>query len=154
MSERLTKVMDDPSYGGCGGVILAKCENCTTRLSSCYEEDCGKQNEANQKLEIIENMLYDADGNEVISLDRLRELTDAERDGCVVALPFKIGDKAYWITHFGKMKASGIVVDILIRARDVLVGIDTENGSGTRKSIKDILYFQEAEAARALSEKG
>ena len=87
-----------------------------------------------------------------IPLDRLRELADAEREGCVVALPFKIGDKAYWITHFGKMKASGIVVDILIRARDVLVGIDTENGSGMRKSIKDILYFQEAEAARALAE--
>ena len=79
-----------------------------------------------------------------IPFARLRELAEAERDGCVVALPFKIGDKAYWITHFGKMKASGTVVDILIRARDVLVGIDTENGSGTRKSIKDILYFQEA----------
>ena len=88
---------------------------------------------------------------EQIPTARLRELADAEREGCVVALPFKIGDKAYWITHFGKMKASGIVVDILIRARDVIVGIDTENGSGTRKSIKDILYFQEAESARSLS---
>ena len=88
---------------------------------------------------------------EHIPLDRLRELAEAEREGCVVALPFKIGDKAYWITHFGKMKASGTVVDILIRARDVLVGINTENGSGTRKSTKDILYFQGAEAERALS---
>jgi len=81
VSERLTKVMNDPSYGGCGGVILAKCENCTTRLSSCYEDDCGKQVEANQKLAVIENMLYDADGNEVISLSRLRELAEAEREG-------------------------------------------------------------------------
>ena len=78
---RLTKIMDDPSYGGCGGVILAKCENCTTRLSSCYEEDCGMQNEANQKLAIIERMMHDADGNEIISLDRLRELAEAEREG-------------------------------------------------------------------------
>ena len=86
-----------------------------------------------------------------VTFDRLRELAEAEREGCVVALPFKIGDKAYWITHFGKMKASGTVVDILIRARDVLVGINTENGIGTRKSTKDILYFQGAEAERALA---
>ena len=63
-------------------MILAKCENCTTRLSSCYEEDCGIQNEANQKLAIIENMLCDADGNEIISLALLRELMEAERNGC------------------------------------------------------------------------
>ena len=100
----------------------------------------------------IEDALFDTDGNQTITLARLRELAEAEREGCVVALPFKIGDKAYWITHFGKMKASGTVVDILIRARDVLVGINTENGSGTRKSTKDILYFQGDEAARALAE--
>ncbi len=84
-----------------------------------------------------------------ISIERIIELAEAEREGRVVVLPFKIGDKAYWMTHFGKMKASGTVVDILIREGDVLVGIDAENGSGTRKSTKDILYFQGAEAARA-----
>ena len=78
---KLTKIMNDPAYGGCGGVILAKCENCTTRLSSCYEEDCGIQNEANQKLAIIEAMMHDADGNEAITIDRLREFADDETKG-------------------------------------------------------------------------
>lgn len=38
--KRLTKRMGGISYSMCDNVIIAKCENCTHRQPSCYDEDC------------------------------------------------------------------------------------------------------------------
>ena len=52
-----------------------------------------------KKLFQIENMCYDKLGNEVISLARLRELADAERDGRVVVLPCKVGEPLFIVRN-------------------------------------------------------
>ena len=41
-------------------------------------------------------ILYNADGQPIITLDRLAELVDAERDGRVVVLPCNVGDPVYF----------------------------------------------------------
>lgn len=43
----------------------------------------------------IEDILFDESGAEVISFDRLREIAAAERDGRVVVLPIREGEKVY-----------------------------------------------------------
>lgn len=47
------------------------------------------------KLFEIENMCYDASGNEITSLQRLRELVKADAEGRVVVLPCKVGDTVF-----------------------------------------------------------
>lgn len=57
------------------------------------------------------DVLYDADGNELIGLDRLRELADAEREGRVVVLPdCKINDNVFVKVGNGS-EVSEIAVD-------------------------------------------
>ena len=54
---------------------LDSCRVLTGEWSNRFDEAC--------------NILYDADGNEVITIDRLRELAAADREGRVVVLPCK-----------------------------------------------------------------
>ena len=51
-----------------------------------------------EMLEVLakyEDVIFDADGNEVISLARLRKLAEAEREGNIPKL--NLGDKVYWL---------------------------------------------------------
>ena len=77
MSERLTKRKDD----GCA------CWNGDQNLVTHR-----RYSEMLEALAKYEDVIFDADGNEVISLDRLRELASAEREGRLVVLPCKTGD--------------------------------------------------------------
>lgn len=151
-----TKVILDPMYGGCGGVILAKCENCTNKLPSCYEEDCGVQNDANAALAKYEAITHDKDGNEVISLARLRELAEAERDGRVVVLPCKRGT-----TFFAVNKDRGYIYEQVYDYPEVILMENQRDGKrGNRgytfldKGKKTKIYLSRAEAERALSGAG
>ena len=110
------------------------------------------QNEANQKLAIIERMMHDADGSEIISLDRLRELAEAEREGRAVVLPpLKVGDSA-WIlrmTAGGYLKPiCGTVSELfLIREKKVVVVV-SHIGRG---HYGERIFKTRAEAERALA---
>ena len=44
------------------------------------------------ELKKFEDILYDESGKEIISLDRLREIAEAEREGRLIVLPCKVGD--------------------------------------------------------------
>lgn len=46
-----------------------------------------------RRLAAYEDILFDADGNDRISLSRLSEICSAEKDGRVVVLPCKVGIK-------------------------------------------------------------
>lgn len=76
--ERLSKRMSGISYCMCGNVIISKCENCTNRLPSCYEEDCTAQVEVLSKLaEYEDTNLTPA---EVTALQQENAALKAERD--------------------------------------------------------------------------
>jgi hypothetical protein len=126
-----------------------------------------------------EDVIFDADGNEIISLDRLRELAEAEREGRVVVLPCKIGTPIFFIRTFCEhADDTGYCNVDLWYARK---GYKRENGCGEcpnknlKKRVREStfslslmdakkvghlhvseVYFtkEEAEAERALSEKG
>ena len=55
--------------------------------------------ESFQQLAAYEDIQFDADGNEVITLDHLRKLVQAEKDGLCVVLPCKVGDTVYLTVH-------------------------------------------------------
>ena len=98
------------------------------------------------KLFEIENMCYDADGNELISLARLRELAEAEREGRVVVLPVAVDELAY------TPEGDAIVKNWDITAR---VTFCVPHRSGIYWSDKysdfDILDILNPEAERALA---
>lgn len=50
-----------------------------------------------RRLAEYEDVLYTPDGTEPITLDRLRELVDADLDGRLVVLPCKVGDTVFTI---------------------------------------------------------
>ena len=74
MSERLTKKF-------CGGYGLVKVRDDEQEVDSPYKNTLQSILECFERLGKIEDVLYDADGNEVISLDRLRELAEDEAKG-------------------------------------------------------------------------
>lgn len=76
-----TRVIVDPMRGASSGVTLERCVNCIDKAESCYEEDCRAQLDALKQLAKYESITHDADGSEVISLDRLRELVEDEIKG-------------------------------------------------------------------------
>jgi hypothetical protein len=53
--------------------------------------------QAVEKLGAIEDIIYALDGTEIITLDRIRELVEADRDGRLVVLPCKVGDTVYTV---------------------------------------------------------
>lgn len=67
-----------------------------------------KQCEALARYEEIEGLMeyaYAAEPN----LARVRELTAADREGRVVVLPCKVGDKVYMVNHHGYVKCGEVV---------------------------------------------
>ena len=99
---------------------LTKRENGHAHYPRCFEEPCGgmgcRTEDCEFKIEICERLAaYEDTGltpQEVISMhgewcammsvlnsigsyDRLRELAEADRDGRVVVLPYKVGDTVY-----------------------------------------------------------
>jgi hypothetical protein len=48
----------------------------------------------------MEDILYAPDGSERITLDRLREIVDADADGRCVVLPCKVGTKVWLIPNY------------------------------------------------------
>ena len=100
-----------------------------------------------------EDVIFDADGNEVISLARLRELAEAERDGRLVVLPCKRGT-----TFFAVNKDRGYIYEQDYDYPEVILVENRRNGkSGNRgytfldKGKKTKIYLSRAEAERALA---
>ncbi len=72
-----------------------KCHISELHIDSEYWSD-EKIDEIADRLAGYEDILFDDDGNEQISFDRLREIVEAEKDGRLVVLPCKVGDTV-WI---------------------------------------------------------
>ena len=51
------------------------------------------------ELKKFEDILYDESGKEIISLDRLREIAEAEREGRLILLPFALGSTIHTINR-------------------------------------------------------
>ena len=104
-----------------------------------------------------EDVLYDADGNEVISLEELAQLLQSKREGRVVVLPKK-GDRLYYAPYAKSTTGyDGELVFLRntgdgsgeVRRVDVLVMFD--NWAGGVPIKRTWRTKEEAEAARALA---
>lgn len=140
MSERLTKWSFGAAYG------VKKSNGYYAGMQECLN-----------KLYEIENIIFDADGNEIISLSRLRELAEAEREGRTVVLPCRVGDLIYDIRGDGE---TGKRLLVPHRVRSVYT---EQKDGGTvewemyvsdfafRVTKNTQMYFTRAEAERALA---
>ena len=79
---------------GCGNPELKKCFDCDLEKAGGNLEHCGMCEEGWQR---ALGKLYDLEKNlgKDISMDRLRELVKADREGRCVVLPCKVGDKVF-----------------------------------------------------------
>lgn len=110
VSERLTL---ENSYGEDG----KSCEDCEFfgEPNGCNREDGACDAYTNhqdlyQRLFDIESILYDADGNEVISLEELAQLLQDKREGRVVVLPVKQALQAYRLRELAEAEQMGRLV--------------------------------------------
>ena len=78
-------------------VCIAGEEGCTRYPKSCAE--CDDNKAVIDRLAAYEDILYTPSGKELITIDRLRELAQADKDGRCVVLPCKVGDTVYVISH-------------------------------------------------------
>lgn len=89
---------------------------------------------------------------EGISLDRLEEICNAERDGRCYTPPVKIGDTVYWRSRFGNAIHQGKVYEIKISSFGFDLELRTaENQRFLRESEK--CYFTRKAAEAALKER-
>ena len=110
-----------------------------------------------------EDVLFDADGGEVISLARLHELAEAEREGRVVVLPCKVADHIFTISTDGVGNIDGdeiwedTIYEFYIHKGGIGISIDPYDGhignythegcdTGTRR-----IYLNKANAESALA---
>ena len=94
MSERMTK------DNGFGRMVLKHpvlCQRCEEFSWSLYDES-GES--VTDRLAAYEDILYDEFGKELISLDRLREIAEAEREGCVYRQVYE-GEAVFECSHCG-----------------------------------------------------
>lgn len=97
-----------------------------------------------------EDVLFDADGNEIISLARLRELAKAESEGRLVVLPVKRGTR-----FFAANRESGRVIEqdfdeyeLTLMDKNGWGYVAFEHGKASE------IFATRAEAKRALSGAG
>ena len=64
--------------------------------------------EAMNRFAAYEDICLNADGTERISIDRLRELAEADKDGRCVVLPCKVGDTVYLVAD-GEVKETRLL---------------------------------------------
>lgn len=88
---RLTKRANGISHSMSGNLMLARCENCTRRMPSCYKEDCTAEIEEIQKLHAYEQINEDPAylAADLAELAHYRELKAAGRQA---ELPCAVGD--------------------------------------------------------------
>ena len=152
MSERLTGKNDTKCsmspWDWCG-----MDKNCKR---NCFNPEPCKLPEKLRRLAEYEDLCFDADGNEVISLARLRKLAEAEREGRVVVLPCKVGQ-----TFYGVNRDSGHIYEQVFDYAEVCLMEKSRDGKrGNRgyivldKGKKTKIYLDRKAAERALSEKG
>lgn len=92
---------------------------------------------------IITALLHDCD------VDRMRDLTEADKDGRVVVLPCKVGDKLYRV--FDGNVSEHEVQNMKYFARQGRLGIDmTPFFPDAEKSIGKTVFLTREEAERAL----
>lgn len=123
----------------------------------------GFRGEAIEYLAALEDILYAPDGTELITLDRLRELVEADRDGRCVVLPCKVRDTIYAVQ---KRPISGAfeikpyyVTEFSTRGREVclqVAGVNLgSNGCFCRASdFGKTVFLTRAEAEDALEGRG
>ena len=110
----------------------------------------------------IENMCYDQLGREVISLARLRELADAERDGRVVVLPVEVGGIAETSAGKAIVKNWDIVARVTFCEPlgdgkywgDKYADFDISDIGKSTPTNAESWHETQAETSRALAEKG
>lgn len=156
MSERLTG-RDDTK---CSMSPWDWCGQDATCKRDCFKPEPCVLPDKLRRLAEYEDLCFDADGNEVIRLARLRELAEAEREGRVVVLPCKVGDLIYdirgdWETG-KRMLIPHRVKSVYVEQKEIGTW-EWEmyvSDFAFRVTKNTQMYFTRAEAARALAEKG
>ncbi len=106
------------------------------------------------RLAAYEDIFFDNEGKEIVSLDHLKELVQAENDGQLVALPCKKGD-VLW--SFFTYPRKGIY-SFCITATSTLDGVTTLNtdklGVILASDVGKTVFLTREEAEAALAEEG
>lgn len=177
MNERLTKrdtdgqaMMDcekcKADWTGKHGKPMADCTAlyCRNRLkdrlaayedSECAPEECLPKDKAD---EIALKLMRLADLESLCSYTRLRELAEADKDGRVVVLPCKVGDRLYEVTgrktiSVYKVKAIRVELFGLFIEWDIVEGFVWQSLAGINAGeIGKTVFLTREEAEKALKE--
>ena len=116
--------------------------------SGCEPEEVLPKDKAD---EIALNLMRLADLESLCSYDHLRELAEADKDGRVVVLPCKVGDRVYIPDIESKTVANVRVQGISITSKSRVVlhfgGHPVESAWGDRCGIDWFITIEEAEKA-------
>jgi len=89
----------------------------------------------------IENILFDENGKERISLDRLKELIQADAEGLLHKFPCNIGDTVYEVQQIRKRIQPYTIIFIRI-SNHILFGWELKDGQGVYSNVEGFYNFE------------
>ena len=120
---------------------IAMWQKCVDEADTSHTKDDYEHNVRRAKRALLDAIIKD------ISVDRLEEICEAEREGRCVVLPCKVGDRLYFPTNKGICKCAITKID--------LNGIALDNDKGAWIFLKHLndktVFLTKAEAEQALS---
>jgi hypothetical protein len=91
--------------------------------------------------------------NPAAALNMLPDLFQAVDEGLIKVMPCKVGDKVYWVSHFGNGINQGAVLSIKISELGIDLEILNLNGASIVKREYEKVFLTRAEAEKALKER-
>lgn len=138
--ERLTKRLHD-------GKVVTDCDSCEQKKDKqCTFSECRAS--LIKRLAAYEDIAEPCGG-----LDRLRELTEADKDGRCVVLPCKVGDTVWRIVRDGEPHITRDEVRDIYFADDMTPCVELVGGRVTfTEKFGKTVFLTRAEAEKALQE--